>query len=118
MTSLMLSWPADRALSPNARCHWSVKARAKKKLRASWAFEAMRQGLRQSAAEQLELEIVFMHPDRRRRDLDNSVSGIKAGLDGLADVLKVDDSKWSLRIAKDVAPKGVPAHVLVHIKEL
>jgi crossover junction endodeoxyribonuclease RusA len=39
-------------------------------------------------------------PDRRHRDLDNLLASIKAGLDGLADVWKVDDSKWSLQITK------------------
>lgn len=31
-------------------------------------------------------------------DLDNCLSRMKAGLDGLADVLGVDDSKWTLSL--------------------
>ena len=118
MTSLMLTWPADKALSPNSRCHWSAKAKAKKKLRHDWALLAMNQGLRQSTAERLELEVVFMQSDRRNRDLDNLLASVKAGLDGLADVLKVDDSKWSLRITKGLGLKAMASFVLVHIKEL
>lgn len=118
MSPLRLTWPSDKALSPNARVHWSVKAKAKKWLRTAWAVEALAQDLGPSTAKRLELHVVFMQRDRRPRDLDNLLASAKAGLDGLADVLKVDDSNWSLRIEKGLAPKGSPAHVLVTIKEL
>lgn len=48
----------------------------------------------------LHLTITFAPPDRQRRDLDNMLASIKAGLDGLSQVLEVDDSRWSLTIRK------------------
>lgn len=43
---------------------------------------------------------------RRAYDLDNALARMKAGLDGLADVLGVDDSRWSLSIARADAVGG------------
>ena len=40
------------------------------------------------------IEITFYPPDRRHRDADNMVASIKAGLDGLADALKVNDRQF------------------------
>lgn len=97
---LKLPWPAMPALSPNFRGHWAQKHQAKAQLRLAWAWEAKRQGARRLEAEALSLRITFVPPDRRHRDLDNLLASIKAGLDGLADVWKVDDSKWSLQIVK------------------
>ncbi len=97
---LKLPWPVMPALSPNFRGHWAEKYRAKAQLRESWAWEAKRQGAKRLPVEVLSLHITFVPPDRRHRDLDNLLASIKAGLDGLADVWKVDDSKWSLQITK------------------
>jgi crossover junction endodeoxyribonuclease RusA len=46
----------------------------------------------------LRVSLDFRPPDRRRRDLDNLLASMKAGLDGLADALGVDDSRWRLAI--------------------
>ena len=51
-------------------------------------------------AERLHLKITFAPPNRRARDLDNLLASLKSGLDGLCDVLGVDDSKWSIEISK------------------
>lgn len=44
----------------------------------------------------LAVTLRFVPPDRRARDIDNLVASMKSGLDGLADVLGVDDSRWAL----------------------
>jgi len=95
-----MPWPAMRELSPNWRGHWSGKAKAKKRLRAAWAGAALEQGARRLAVSALTIRLVFVPPDKRSRDLDNLLASVKAGLDGLADVLGVDDSKWSIAISK------------------
>lgn len=92
-----LPWPPS-ALSPNARGHWSKLARAKKAYRAACAWTAKEQGARRIDAERLQLTITFVPPNRRAHDLDNCLARMKSGLDGLADVLGVDDSRWSLSI--------------------
>ena len=40
------------------------------------------------------IEVTFYPPDKRHRDADNMVASIKAGLDGLADALKVNDKNF------------------------
>ncbi len=58
-------------------------------------WQAMEQGLRASKAQRLHVELEFFKPNRRAMDLDNLFARMKAGIDGLSKVLKVDDSKWS-----------------------
>ena len=96
---VILPWPTSD-LSPNARGHWAIKARAKKTYRAACAAQARSQGMTRLDADRLHLKITFIPPNRRARDLDNMLASCKAGLDGLCDVLGVDDSKWSIEISK------------------
>ena len=96
---LTLPWP-PKELSPNARHHWGALSRAKKAYRAACAWTAKEQGARKVEADALAVRITFVPPDRRARDTDNMLASIKAGLDGLADVLGVDDSRWTLTIAR------------------
>jgi len=102
---LTLPWP-PASLSPNKRQHWSALARAKAAYRYACAMTAKQQGATKVAAERLAVSLVFMPPDRRHRDLDNCLAAMKAGLDGLADVLGVDDSKWRLSIEMGEATGG------------
>lgn len=106
LLKLTMPWPVMRELSPNWRGHWAGKAKAKKKLRDAWAGAALQQGARKITADALTVRLVFFPPDKRARDLDNLLASVKAGLDGLADVLGVDDSKWSLAISKAREPGG------------
>ncbi len=92
---LTLPWP-PKELSPNARQHWSALSRAKKAYRAACAWTAKEQGAGPITAERLHLTITFVPPNRRAHDLDNCLARMKSGLDGLADVLGVDDKHWTL----------------------
>ena len=94
-----LPWP-QAILNPNARAHWTQVAKAKKSLRAAWALEATKQGAKRMEPRALHVSLTFHPPDRRPRDMDNMLSASKAGLDGLADVLGVDDRHWRLSIAR------------------
>ncbi len=98
-TVIVLPWPPTE-LSPNARMHWARLAKAKKAYRAACAWQAKAQGAKPVAADRLHLTLTFYAPTRRAFDLDNALARCKAGLDGLCDVLGVDDSKWSLTIRK------------------
>lgn len=101
MLALTLPWP-PRELSPNARhAHWSALARAKLQYRAACAVTARSQGAARIVAPELAVSLTFVPPDRRSRDLDNCISSMKAGLDGLADVLGVDDNRWTLTAVMD-----------------
>lgn len=110
--TLTLPWPYLRALSPNFRGHWAQKAKAKRQLRAAWAWQAEAQGARRMDAQALVVALEFIPPDRRARDIDNLLAACKAGLDGLADVLGVDDSRWRITITKG---QGVGGFVRVTV---
>jgi crossover junction endodeoxyribonuclease RusA len=105
MSTIALPWPHSN-LSPNARKHWRPVAKAKKAYReaAVWACAAAK--LRPMTCARLAVSITFHAPDKRHRDIDNMLASIKAGLDGIADVCGVDDSKWSITIAKGEPRKG------------
>ena len=51
------------------------------------------------------VSIEFVPPNRRPRDWDGCLAAIKAGLDGVADAIGCDDSRWRLEIS--MAPDGV-----------
>lgn len=97
--NLILPWPPS-GLSPNARSHWAATAKLKKQYRSDCAWQAKAQGATKIDATALHLKITFYPPTKRHFDLDNLLARMKSGLDGLADVLGVDDSKWSLTIQK------------------
>lgn len=98
-TVIVLPWPPTE-LSPNARVHWARLHHAKKAYRQACALQAKAQGAKPIMADKLHLTLTFHAPTRRAFDLDNALARCKAGLDGLCDVLGVDDSKWSLTIRK------------------
>ncbi|QIL72912.1 endodeoxyribonuclease RusA [Diaphorobacter sp. HDW4B] len=99
MITLTLPWP-PKELSPNARLHWAQLAKAKKAYRAACGWTAKEQGARRIEAGKLNLSLVFYPPSRRAFDIDNCLARMKSGLDGLADVLGVDDKHWTLQIAR------------------
>ena len=94
MTEVIYPWP-PKELSPNARTHWSVKAREAKKLKnASWALTmAARPDISHQSAH---LSVEFRPPSRRRIDLDNCIARFKAGFDGIASAIGIDDSKFTI----------------------
>lgn len=104
--NIVLPWPT-KALSPNARVHHMALHKAKQSYRFACATVARQQGARKLSAGALHLRITFVPPDRRARDLDNMLASIKSGLDGLCDVLEVDDSLWTLTITKAAEVGGM-----------
>jgi crossover junction endodeoxyribonuclease RusA len=98
--NLILPWP-PKDLSPNSRKHYQALARIKKAYREACAWTARQQGAGRIDAERLAVHLEFVPPDRRHRDWDNMLAAFKAGADGLADVIGVDDHYW--RISFNVA---------------
>lgn len=95
-----LPWfPAE--VRPNARHHWAKVAEAKKRYRtACWALTRESVGNPQLPEEgEIHLVIEFFPPSRRAYDLDNCLAAFKAGLDGIADALRVNDKRFTLTIA-------------------
>lgn len=90
-----LPWP-PATLSPNGRHHWAKVAKAKAAYRAACGWTAKEQGAKKLDADRIHVAFTFFPPNRQRRDLDGCISRMKAGIDGLADVLGVDDSRWAM----------------------
>lgn len=95
---LTLPWP-PKDLSPNARVHWSKRSKAAKAYREACFWEAKRLlaagGWQDLPAEgDLHLWLDFYPPDRRHRDDDNLIAAFKAGRDGIAEALKVNDKRF------------------------
>ena len=106
MSELTLPWP-PAACSPNARVHWTKKSRAAKAYRAACHLLAKKANIQAPAGEAL-LMIEFVPPDRRRRDDDNLLAMFKAGRDGLADALGIDDNVFAtqIRVSKETTKGG------------
>ena len=89
-----LPWPPT-ALSPNARLHWSAVSKAKKAYRAHCHLLTLEAGLRGIDWDgEIHVWIDFYRPTRREMDHDNCLSRMKAGLDGVADALGVNDNRF------------------------
>ena len=103
-----LPWP-PRHLSPNARVHWAVLARDKAAYRFScmWLAKVAFCATGEPAfAVPVLVAIHFSPPDNRGRDLDNMLASCKAGLDGVAQAIGVDDKHWHLDLSRGPVVKG------------
>lgn len=84
-------------LNPNNRAHWSKKRPvAKAYRRECWAV-ALAAGLHLKTLPdgKIRVRLDFFPPDAARRDDDNAAASFKAGRDGIADAMKVDDSRFA-----------------------
>lgn len=104
---LTLDWPHPD-LWPNSRKHRLAVAPMRKRVRADagWLAKEAKMNFSHMAEKGLHLRITFCPPDRRRRDIDNMLGAMKSQLDGVADVIGVDDSLWSLTLARGDVRKG------------
>jgi len=97
---ITLPWPPS-ALSPNARSIWK-KINAAKSYRTECRMRTLEANLDTShikaaltaKTHTLHVFIEFYPPDRRARDDDNLVASFKAGRDGVADGLGIDDRNF------------------------
>lgn len=109
MIEITLPWPDSRLL-PNRRHgkHWGASQPAKVRARqdAYLLAKSAKQTLPEGA---LPLRIEFHAPDARKRDIDNLLAAHKAALDGIAQALGIDDSRFrpiTLDYLKDEAKRG------------
>jgi crossover junction endodeoxyribonuclease RusA len=117
MNDLTLPWP-PAACSPNARVHWTKKSKAAKAYRAACHLLAKQARMTAPDGEAL-LMLEFVPPDRRRRDDDNLLAMFKAGRDGLADALGIDDNVFAtqIRVSKETIKGGAVRVRIEAIKE-
>lgn len=93
-----LPWP-PKELSPNGRLHWAKKRQYTTNYKGEgWAYTLAAMYPKHAVdfdwPEQIEMTITFYPPDKRRRDDDNIIGSFKAGRDGVAIALNVDDSRF------------------------
>jgi len=115
---IVLPWPAS-GLSPNARVHFMKLANLKRAYRQECGYLALKQlGKHAMTMPQgLTVTLEFRPPSARKYDLDNCLSRMKAGLDGLADAIQVDDSKWDLILKRGSPTKGGEVHISIEEKK-
>jgi crossover junction endodeoxyribonuclease RusA len=103
--NILLPWPS-KDLSPNARVHWSVRAKAVKIARLE-AWHATLQAKAKVGEGAIILHYIFHPPSHRKYDMDNLIARMKGANDGIADALKVDDCRFRLSFEiGEVVKKG------------
>jgi Holliday junction resolvase RusA-like endonuclease len=90
---IVLPWPSS-ALSSNARGHWAKKARATAKYRDDARLCTLAAKPCIPAEGEIAVTVRFV-PPHNRGDRANYPAMLKAGLDGVADALKVNDRRFS-----------------------
>jgi crossover junction endodeoxyribonuclease RusA len=110
----------QRVLSPNARCHWGVKARATKRARVeAWAATqvAMYEANVKGGWVEATAEVHWYARQDRKRDTDNCLASLKAYFDGIVDagLLRDDNAITHLPLVLLVDPKN--PRVEIHMKK-
>lgn len=94
---ITLPWP-DTSLMPNRKNgrHWGGTQAAKVRARQDGYFGAKKAlGTSEMVSQdRMPVKITFVAPDARRRDIDNMLACIKPQLDGIAQALHIDDSRF------------------------
>lgn len=85
------------ALFPNRSkgMHWTVTHKTKSSYRdnSAWLTKTQMRAWEPPQG-QIKLTVTFVMPDKRLRDTDNCLAAAKAGLDGMADALGVNDRQF------------------------
>jgi crossover junction endodeoxyribonuclease RusA len=115
MLTIVLPWP-DSRVSPNARTHWAPKSKIKAQERQAAKIIALSSGYESLGDGDIPLSIEFCPPDLRHRDRDNCLASCKAMLDGVADALNINDSRFEpITLRRGAVVKG--GQVIVRIGE-
>lgn len=84
------------ALNPNRTVPWRKKATAKKRYRRDCCILAMQSKAKAPADGRIQIRLDMFPPDPAERDDDNAEASFKAGRDGIAEALGVDDSRFAV----------------------
>lgn len=109
-----LPWP-HKDLSPNGRKDRREVAGLRREQRVdAYIITKAATGRSWVPPVEPELTLKFFPPDYRKRDIDNMLASMKSALDGIADAIGIDDSKWALTLRRGEPVKG--GRVLIHIE--
>ncbi|SFU97901.1 hypothetical protein [Pseudomonas sp. OV546] len=113
MIDMTLPWP-PKELSPNARVHWRQKHKYAKAYRRTCGLIALALVAPRLTGKKY-FWVTFCPPNRRSYDDDNLLARFKAGRDGIADGLGIDDKNFITTITiGDPVPGGA---VRVNIRD-
>lgn len=110
------NWP-PKELSPNARVHWWVLARARRgyKEECGWIILSVK-GVRLKPP--VTAQVTFVVTDSRRRDSDNYMAMLKVCFDALVEMeVLIDDNKDVLTILDPKWERGKTKQVVVELEE-
>ena len=110
-------WPA-KALSPNARVHWSVKSRAKAAAREEAHIQTIFAKAMRLPWAGLQYDLACYPPIKRHRDEDNRLSMLKAYLVGIADATGIDDRYFRRGAFTICEPDKARPRIEITIREL
>lgn len=117
MILIELPWP-HAGLAPNRSNgkHWTGLAAIKAKANAYVLAKNAAKGRKFGALNKYRLTILFVAPDKRRRDLDGCHGSIKHYLDGIAQALQIDDSQFR-PVTLDYQVGDKPGKVIVQVAQ-
>lgn len=107
---LEFPFPASQLL-PNAarRLHWRVRAAHAQPARLIGRVETLNAlcGRAFAGSDEIEIEITYHPPTRRKYDSDGILSALKPTLDGIADALEIDDYCFNpIRLTRGNVQRG------------
>ncbi len=102
-----------KELKPNWTGHYMQKAKAKAIYRAECA-KLTQSAMNSTKRDYTELHLTFYKPNNRHMDLDNMLSSMKSGIDGMCDALEINDKQFS-KITIDRANE-IGGYVVVELK--
>ena len=89
----------SKEVSPNTRVHWAVESRAKRQHKELARIYTRNANVKlPSDTTRVLLNITFCPPSKRRMDLDNCLASCKAYIDGIAEAIGIDDSRFSIQM--------------------
>lgn len=111
MIDMTLPWP-PKELSPNARVHWRQKHKHAKAYRRTCGLIALALDAPHLSGKKY-FWVTFCPPNRRSYDDDNLLARFKAGRDGIADGLGIDDKNFvtTINVGEPVPGGAVRVHI-------
>lgn len=108
--------PAELFPNRSRGRHWTVMHTAKTAYRqnSAWLTAQQKKDWKPRDGE-IHMTVTFLMPDRRPRDVDNLLAAAKAGIDGLADALGINDRQFG-RITVIRKPGTKPGKTIIELE--
>jgi crossover junction endodeoxyribonuclease RusA len=92
---IRLPFPAPELFPNRANGkHWGGRNYIKAKQKSDAYYSTLKAGTFEDKGGNIPISLLFMTPDKRKRDADNMLAASKSLIDGVAQALNVDDSRF------------------------